>query len=461
MAVIAGVLGFCGAVAIVPLANAEGVGETAVGGKSDLDAVLERLRRVEENLEETRAALRAAEERERERDDRLTATEDELEAAQQQVDRQVEVLEDHGLAEPAEDSFRSRVGDFFARIDFSGWVAGSYNYNFARNGNQAQVGQNSFLLYPNSNSFQLDQAWLVIDEAATESSRAGFHVDFYVGQHARFLDSMSGSDEFALYTAYVSYLAPLFEGVRIDIGRLAAGTGYETIEAWRNTHISRGLTWQFQPITNTGIRLSADLPHGFSAVVGVVNDAYSRSLAGATNNPDIDFNAFKTLNFGLGWSGDQVSIAATGYFGREAALEPDANTPSHSGLVDLLILVDPHERLSLFLNSNAFLHPDVVDVGRFVSASAGGRFAVMEDLGLALRGEWARTEGPNFALDDDVDVWSVTATTDYAFTHNLIGKLELRYDRADDAAFFDSGGREDTNADYDQLAIFVQALLGF
>ncbi|MEM9175331.1 MAG: outer membrane beta-barrel protein [Myxococcota bacterium] len=442
----------------------------------DLSDVLERLERVEAELRETRAELEASRERERQRDDRRVAAEDELEAAEREIEGHVARLEEAGLLaedpEAADRENRSGVGAFFDTIDFTGWVAGSYNFNFARNGSKFQTGQNSYALFPDANTLQLDQAWLSIDRAPTENARVGFHFDVFAGQHAAILDSLTGSDDFALYTAYASVLLPLLDGVRVDIGRLAAATGYETIEARYNTHITRGLTWQFQPVTNTGLRISTALPGGFSAIVGVVNDAYARSLSGNAGNSDIDLNDFKTVTAGVGWAGDSASVAVTGYFGRESALEPLIpnptpgeppllGTPNHAGLVDVLILYDPTDRLSLFANTNAFLSPDVAAVGRFISVSSGGRYAVLDDLGLALRGEWARTEGPNFALDDDVDVWSVTATTDYTIYEHVVAKLELRYDRADDAAFFDSGGREDTNADYDQLAILAQALLGF
>ncbi|MFK7894698.1 MAG: outer membrane beta-barrel protein [Myxococcota bacterium] len=435
--------------------------------KSDpeMGSVLERLRQLEEDLRETQTELEASKKREAERDARVIATEDALSEARQQVEDQKATLEEAGLVEDRGASFREAfngsLSRFLSDTDFSGWVAGSYNYNIARNGNAGQAGQNSYLLFPNSNSIQFDQAWFSIDRNPTSESRTGFHIDIFAGQHAQILDIPTGGSEFGIYSAYISYLAPIFNGVRFDVGRLAAATGYETIEAFGNTHITRGLTFQFQPITNTGLRISADLSHGFSAILGVVNDAYARSLSGATNNPDIDLNAFKTLTAGLGWSGDSVSIAATGYFGREAILEPNANTPAHSGLVDLLILLTPNERLSLFLNSNAFIHPDRTDVGRFVSASVGGRFALLRDLGIALRGEWARTEGPNFALDDDVDVWSLTATGDYSITPDLLGKLEFRYDRSDESAFFDSGGQDESSLDYDQFVLLLQLLVGF
>ena len=440
-----------------PASNASEPEQTPRSGESgesdeDLSAILERVRQLEADLAQTKAALRDSEAREAARDERLTLTEDRLAAARQQVEAQEDLLSENGLLEEASSGLRSGISSFFEATDISGWVAASYNFNFNRNGNDGQIGQNSYALFPNSNSVQLDQAWISIDRPVSEDSRMGFHVDFHGGQHASFLDP---NDDYDFYTAYLSYLIPLFEGVRVDAGRLAAATGYETIEVTRNHHITRGLTWQFQPITNTGIRFSAALPDGFSATVGVVNEAF------ATGSEDIDPNAFKTVTAGVGWAGDQVSVALTGYVGQESSLEPGQSTPNESGLIDLLILLRPNDRLELFANSNAFLHPDVNRVGRFVSVATGGRIQLLERLGFALRGEWARTEGPNFALDDDVDVWSITGTGDYALTDALTAKLELRYDRADDSAFFDSGGPADGNEDQDQLGILVQGIVGF
>ena len=63
--------------------------------------------------------------------------------------------------------------------------------------------------------------------------------------------------------------------------------------------------------------------------------------------------------------------------------------------------------------------------------------AVNEKLGLGARFEYAYVDLDNIVGfttgDDDANLYSVTGTTDYALTENLIWKVEVKYETADDA----------------------------
>ncbi len=61
-----------------------------------------------------------------------------------------------------------------------------------------------------------------MDKDVSAESRAGFHADIAFGETAR-IQGMAGghggNDDVTVYSAYVSYLAPIGNGVRIDAGK--------------------------------------------------------------------------------------------------------------------------------------------------------------------------------------------------------------------------------------------------
>ena len=86
---------------------------------------------------------------------------------------------------PTKDEVGSALSTMIEDTDFGGWVAGSYNYNF-RGSSSVEIadGDNPPAVaatHPNSNSFQLDQAWIFLSNEATEDSRGGINLDYQWG----------------------------------------------------------------------------------------------------------------------------------------------------------------------------------------------------------------------------------------------------------------------------------------
>ena len=118
--------------------------------------------------------LMLMEQRMAEMEDRLQATSDELAAAQATVVEQQDLLIDSGLYE--DEGLRSGAGGFFESVDISGVAAASYNQRLVESDTRGNLADgNGFFRTPNSNTFQLDQIWMIVDKAPTEESRGGFH----------------------------------------------------------------------------------------------------------------------------------------------------------------------------------------------------------------------------------------------------------------------------------------------
>ncbi|MBW2390881.1 MAG: outer membrane beta-barrel protein [Deltaproteobacteria bacterium] len=326
----------------------------------------------------------------------------------------------------AEEESGSALSSMLENTDIGGWIAPSYNYNFEGHHNGATAAANTASSHPSTNTFQLDQAWISIDNAATEDSRGGAHLDYEWGV-------VNGAGKGgSLYSAYISYLAPIHEGINLDVGLIPTMVGAEVNQTNANFNVTRGLVWGIQPVTNVGAVVSGEISDGFSAALGVLNDPYSTAA--------IDSDNEKAVTAQLAYAADNWSAGGTVVWGDIG----DTGT----GIYDFLLSSDVSDDVSAWLN---YTIVDIEDVATVHGIAAAARMALSEEMGVALRGE---------ALFVDVDgggnfeVWSITTTGDYALTEHLTTKLELRIDINDDT-LPDSRGVPDEDVAAMILAQFI------
>jgi hypothetical protein len=441
------VMGGMGLLLVAPLANA--------------DDIEQKLERMEERMTEMEV--------------RLDATNDELEGAQAKVEEQQEQLEAVGLAEERRAS--SGISEFLQQVDMNAWVAASYNYNFNGTSNDimAKGGNNSTLPHhPNPNTFQLDQVWISIDKTPVKESRGGFHIDFAAGVATdsagwSFTDSGGdtvGSSPYAvgIFSAYASYLAPIFEeGIRIDGGQLPTMLGGEVVQTNANFNITRGLVWGLQPTTNLGLVTKLNFGNlGISA--GFLNEPI-----GNDQPTGFDANNAKALTTQVSYSGEKFAAYAGVNWGiSSSATTSAANVTNNNsdGIVDLLLTADPLGNLSTWVNYDyRFGNDRIVGGGTATRGTHGlamaARLAVLDETGLALRFEWVRdnqqasTAAPTVTTDD----FSLTGTVDHELWENLTLKTEVRWDRAaSPARLLDRDGNATKN---DAVVLLFQMMYEF
>jgi hypothetical protein len=400
--------------------------------------------------------LRLMEQRMAEMEDRLQATSDELNTAKTTVEEQQDLLTDAGLA--ADDrGIRSGVGKFLKEVDISGVAAASYNYRFLGPDDDVSNGGNvGYFRHPDSNTFALDQLWMVIDKAVTEESRAGFHAEYVYGKTANSQgasgafnsgdgDSQDYEQSGLLYTGYVSYLAPIGSGVQIDAGKLATVLGAEVLQTNQNFNVTTGLVFGLQPVTYTGVQASTALTDNLGLTVGVMNDVYTATSADLEND--------KAYLAQLQLSGDMFGLNVGAIVGNDRTLGcGDADDDCYTSVFDVLMTVDPTDSLSMWINFDwvkQFGERQTAD-GDAYGLAAAGRFAITEDTGFATRVEYVRTTAsfnsgntgpPGIGGGDSIpgsigEVLSLTGTIDHALTDDLKLRLEARWDRQLD----DNGG---------------------
>jgi hypothetical protein len=394
--------------------------------------------------DEVQEQLRLMEQRMAEMEDRLQATSEELSSAQKTVDQQQNMLSEAGLVDEDEGGFRSAVGEMWDMIDVTGVVAASFNYRLVEsdidtNGadgtiaNGGLVGGNSYFKHPNSNTFEVDQVWITIDKTPTDDSRGGMHVEFVTGTAADAQGGQGDSQPY-LYSGWASYLAPIGNGVEIDLGRLATPLGAEVVQTNGNYFVTQGNVFALQPVTHTGVSFSTDITDGMGFIFGVVNEVYSDTFV-STDNDKAYYGQFQFggeswgLNVG-GIIGDDDTNAAAGCNGCD----------TRTSVVDVTATADPTENLSMWANFD-WVHTNGADTtghGDAFGVSVAGRLGFTDTMGFASRFEYVWTEDTLIGAPDDGEVISLTGTLDKMLADNLVTRLELRWDHSleDNAATF-------------------------
>jgi len=206
----------------------------------------------------------------------------------------------------------------------SGYTDISYVQNF---NNPATNVTNMRIFDTQANSFvpQLFQLMLEkpADAAGTGLERAGFRARMNFGAEARFSRARTnfrpGTDNTEMDTQeiYAEYIAPLGNGLKIQVGKINTLVGYEVINSFENPNFSR--TFMFglsQAFTTTGIRFTYTFNPMVTAVIGLVNgwdniEDNNKSktieyLLAFTPHPRLGINWFGT------WGGEQSNCQGAG-----------------------------------------------------------------------------------------------------------------------------------------------------
>jgi hypothetical protein len=155
-------------------------------------------------------------------------------------------------AEDAKPAPGLNVDEIKKALGLSIYLQGSYNYNF----NGPDSGLNDLRIFDQkANSFMLDLAQIVFQKDPPNNG-LGFKLKLSAGETAKYIHSVGlGSTHadypFDLTEAYISYIAPLGKGIRVDFGKMATFIGGEVIEARDNVNYSRSFLFNYaEPVRN-------------------------------------------------------------------------------------------------------------------------------------------------------------------------------------------------------------------
>jgi len=347
-------------------------------------------------------------------------------------------------------------------IQLGGYLDVSYTYQFNDpvNSNNSIVGR---AFSNDDNEIQLNAFQLYIDKLPQDAGEAGFRFDILAGEDAQVIgDLWGGDDDISIYQAFISYIAPIGNGLTIDVGRWATPHGYESIESPANDQFTRSLMFTLlQPYTHTGIRFTYPINDQWEVMVGmsegwdVVDDNNEAwTFHGAVRWMPME-NVYIQNSVSYGpenrnhWLVNNVPPALPNLIASGIRSNDD-----YTLLYDLVATWEINESWTVGANfdyettEDAFFKRNAVPrtvwskdadlwgLGLYV------RYDVNEDLYLALRGEVLDDSDGYLFYDPTVkdnNIWEVTATLGYTITEGLLTRLEYRHDDADQKIFCDEG----------------------
>lgn len=342
--------------------------------------------------------------------------------------------------------------NFFKRTEIRGSIDGYYAFNFNRPASTAvdDLTGTGNQLYPFARAhdqFNLNLAKFTIQRTPDRQSPIGFTLDLAFGPAADVVHAAEpGGDGIFRHVqqAYVSYLAPIGHGLKLDFGKFVTPIGAEVIESQDNWNYSRGLLFSWAiPFYHFGARAT----YQWDTV------SLSGFLLNGWNNV-VDNNSGKTFAVQVAWQPHPRFQWVQNYMvGPENA--GDRHDVRH--LVDSIFTYNITDQLSFMLNYDYGMDR-LLDGSRvfWTGWAAYARYALTPRWALASRLEWFN-DHDGFATGVAQRVKEFTVTNEFRLHRHLITKFEIRSDWSDREFFKNGSG----NAKRSQLVSLIGLAITF
>jgi hypothetical protein len=246
-----------------------------------------------------------------------------------------------------------------------------------------------------------------------------------------------------------AFLAVDAGALTITAGRMPTPIGYEVLEPWGNTHISRSRAWTMQPVNHDGLAISGSTG-SVSGMLGVVNGFYvtDNNEGGFGNNIDDEYGVIASVgaNFGdidVNLAGIyteeadaidvyEVNAIVAGVFGNcNAALEvtyldADADDTPGSNATGSTQFVDGEQFLDVTAYFDVHNGPWTLGLRASYSDETNTTFS-----------SGGFTTGSLFDQDFENDRMTVSITGGYEITEGVMVRTEYRHEESDENIFGD------------------------
>jgi hypothetical protein len=344
---------------------------------------------------------------------------------------------------------------FIKDIQVHAFASSSYLYNFndpASNTNRNRI------FDTDHNAFKFDIGELVLLKEATNKGDVGFRTDISYG-----FSSPSGAkapvgapniagvriarEDFDLQQGYVSYNAPIGNGLRIDFGKFITHVGLEVFEGYDNWNYnySKALLYGLgQPFTHTGVRAAYSFNDRLSVLAMVANgwDAVT------------DTNGAKT--FGLqviGKPADNLTLYLNYAGGPESQIANVGNSHNWRNIVDGIMDLAITQKLSFILDVSYAAEQEASPMRRGRDAEWWGfegiiRYNFNKWCTLNVRGEvfedvdgFRTPRNAAIASPGEEQLWEISVTPEFRINRNLVVRPEFRHDASNRLSFDNHKGR--------------------
>jgi hypothetical protein len=344
------------------------------------------------------------------------------------------------------------IPNFFKDVTVNAFTSMGYGYNANRPADRV----NGLRIFDRTtNSFQVDVAEVVLQKTVAKTGDVGFRVDLEAGSsipgvtQSAGLAIGTGAD---LQQAFLSYVAPVGSGLRLDFGKFVTCLGIEVIEGYDgyNDNYSRSLLFNYAiPLTHTGVKAGYTFSPMVSATAMIVNGW----------DVAVDNNSGKSVGLQLALvPAAPVAILLNYMGGPEQA---NSNSIRHVG--DIVATYKVSEMLSLGINGDYAVEKgaSAVTAGQDAKWSGvAGYVKVTTDprFFISLRAETFKDEGgTRLGLGMNTTANEFTVTPTMKVSSNFLVRAEGRYDSVNQNGIFadDKAVSKKNQATIGLNAIFV------
>lgn len=352
-------------------------------------------------------------------------------------------------------------------IEIHGFASSSYSYNF----NNPSTGANALRIFDtDDNSFKFDVGELVFLKDATDIGDIGFRFDLTFGFSVPQVEQQgassptlgaAGHDDFDVQQGFVSYVAPVGNGLKIDFGKFITHIGAEVIEGYDgwNSNFSRSFLFGLAiPFVHTGVRASYSIDDKLSVMVALVNGI----APGET-----DTNSSKALGLQVGYAPkDNISILLNwiGGGGNEGGLTaPGFDNEKFLQIWDVVVDFSVNDKLSLQFNVDYGMEENTSLKGDGSSSKWWGwatiaRYDVNKWFSMNVRAEYFNDTDGWGTKTVGTNLWEFTLTPEFRIHENFVFRVEYRHDDASNLVF---DGRSGAGTEDSQDTIAFNALVYF
>lgn len=350
-------------------------------------------------------------------------------------------------------------------VEMHGFVSSSYSYNFNRPASQTNCGVAPLtgcvrIFDQDDNSFKLDNTELVFLKDARDKGDIGFRFDLTFGfslpegaQRARSSAVAGGTpglsvadDDFDLQQSFVTWNAPIGNGLKIDVGKFITHVGAEVFDGYDGWNANFSRTFAFGwaiPFTHTGVRATYELTDQWHFMFMIANNWEE---AGVTdNNSDKSFGAqigyapFSNVSILLNWAG-----------GNQGVVGDNGVNSNWRNIFDTVIDIGLTDRLTLQLNADygAEEHTGpAAGTAKWYGAAGIVRYDFTQWFSLNVRGAWFRDQDGLRLGAVNNSLREVTVTPEFRILSNMVVRVEYRHDESNLAVFESQNGAGTTHQD--------------
>jgi hypothetical protein len=340
--------------------------------------------------------------------------------------------------------------EIFNEIEIHGFASTSYNYNFNNPVTIANGNSTNRVYDRDSNTFKFDSGELVFLKDTPNIGDIGFRTDLNYGNSVPAVNAANGltgagvglRDDFDVQQAYVSYNAPVGNGLQIDMGKFITHVGAEVIQGHDGFNYNFSRSFMFGlggPFVHTGVRTSYSPSENLSLLFMISNDPLG---------DDVDNNNDKAYGAQVGYKyGEDVSVLLNWVGGNRSI---GVNNNSWMSLWDMVVDVSLSEKTLLQVNVDYGVQAGVssVVVGRdsnWWGISTIVRHDYNKWFSMNARAEYFSDEDGTQTSVGTVNnrtagqkLWEFTVTPEIRVQQNLVVRFEYRHDASTRFAFRDT-----------------------